>query len=110
MTSPTLTPTKFTDADYYELQHVANGGDISKASKAELERFAVMLSRPGAHGHFGTSYEQVCGTVRMLLMVRMSEASNREASRLSKIALYIAIAALFAGVVQAVVSIFQLFS
>lgn len=39
--------TSFTTADYLELKHLVSGGDISQASKADLERFAVMLCRPG---------------------------------------------------------------
>ena len=104
-----LTPTTFTDNDYVPLQHVFAGGNISKASKPELERFAVMLSRPSAYTHFGErDFPQICETVRTLILVRMSEEANREATRISKIALYIAIAALISGVVQAVASIWQL--
>ena|SRR5215510_10551045 len=101
-----LTPTTFTDDDYLQLNHVFSGGDISKSSKAELERYAVMLSRPNAHSHFGgSSFPQICETVRTLIQVRMSEESNREATRISKIALYISIAALVTGLVQAAAAI-----
>lgn len=107
--TPTLTPTTFTHADYVELTHVFAGGDVSKASKAELERFAVMLSRPTAFTNFNESdYPQICETVRTLILVRISEESNRDASRISKIALWISIAALVATVVQAVVEIWPL--
>jgi hypothetical protein len=103
-----LTPTTFTDNDYVSLQNVFAGGDISKASRPELERFAVMLSRPRAYTHFGErDFPQICETVRTLILVRMSEEVNREATHISKIALYIAIAALVAGMVQAVASIWQ---
>ena len=98
-----LTPTKFTDADYVQLSHVFAGGDITKATKPELERYAVMLSRPSAHVHFtASSFEQIGATVHMLIQVRMSEESNKEATRISTIALWISIAALIAGVVQVV--------
>jgi hypothetical protein len=104
-----ITPTTFTDDDYVRLQHVFSGGDISKASKLELECFAVMLSRPRAYTHFGErNFPQICETVRTLIFVRMSEEANREATRTSKIALYIAIAALLAGVLQTIASIAQL--
>ena len=69
-----MTPTKFTDADYLELNHIISGGNISECSKSQLERFAVMLSRPHANAHFGaSSFPQICETVRTLLSVRTSE-------------------------------------
>lgn len=49
--TPALTPTSFSGDDYLQLAHAFAGGDISKASKDELERFAVMLSRPSAVTH-----------------------------------------------------------
>lgn len=102
----TITPTTFTRADYVELIHLFSGGDISKASKAELERYAVMLSRPTAHTQFGgMSFTQACDTVRTLLMVRMSEEANKEATRISKIALWIAGVALIVALVQAALSV-----
>ncbi len=104
--TPALTPTTFTNEDYVGLGHVFFGGDISKASKAELERFAVMLSRPSAFTHFGKSdFPQVCETVRTLILVCISEEANQEASNISRIALYISIAALVATVVQAVAAV-----
>lgn len=97
-----LTPMTFKDEDYVELQHVFAGGNISKASKTELERYAVLLSRPHAYSHFGSSqYPQMCDSVRTLIMARISEEANKEATRISTIALVISIAALIAGVIQA---------
>lgn len=101
-----LTPTTVSDNDYVHLSHVFAGGDISKASKSELERFAVILSRPHAYSHFTSAgFPQMCETVRTLILVRISEEANQEASKISRIALYISIAALVATVVQAVVAI-----
>ncbi len=97
----TTTPMSFTEADYVELRNVFAGGDISNVTKAELERFAVMLFRPNVYGRFDAiNYPQVCETVRTLLIVRMSEEANEEATRISKIALYIAMAALGCTFVQ----------
>lgn len=104
-----MTPTKFTETDYVNLSNLFAGGDISKVSKAELERFAVMLSRPKAFEHFGaSSFPQICETVRTLILVRISEEANREASRISTIALYISIVALAASLIQASAAIWQL--
>lgn len=101
-----MTPTTFTEGDYVQLTHVFAGGDITKASKAELERYAVMLSRPPAYTHFASrDFLQVCETVRTLILVRISEEANRGATRISIIALAISIAAFIASVVQVVVAI-----
>jgi hypothetical protein len=96
--------TTFTSADYLDLDHLVSGGDISKASKVELERFAVMLSRPKAFTHFDRSFPQICETVRTLLIVRMSEQANEQATRISKIALWIAGTALVVALLQAALS------
>lgn len=98
-----MTTTKITYEldDYVELHHLLSGGDITKSTKAELERFAVMLSRPDAHVKFGwTSFPQVCETVRTLLMVRMSEEANRQTTLMSLIALAVSVVALLWSVVM----------
>ena len=78
---------------------------------AELERFAVMLSRPRAFEHFGnSSFPQICETVHTLILVRMSQESNVQASKESRLALIISCIALLAGLVQTVLSIWQLFT
>jgi hypothetical protein len=98
----------FSDAEYLKLSHLFDGGDISQCSKQQLERFAVMLSRSNAFTHFGASgFPQVCETIRTLLIVRMSEEQNKQASRESRIALMISLVALLAGLVQAVVAVVQ---
>ena len=57
----TTTPTSFTLVNNVHLERIFAGGDISKATKSELERFAVMLSRPQAYVQFGAaSFPQVC--------------------------------------------------
>ncbi len=100
--SDALTPTTYSEDDYQKLSEVFSGGDPSKATKAELQRYAVMLSRPKAWARFtgGGDYPQVCETVRMLILVRISEEANRAATRISIIALVVAIAAFIASVVQ----------
>ena len=106
----THTPTPFSNEDYHNLSTTFAGGDISKATKSELERFAVMLSRPQASGHFDrNSFPQVCETVRLLILVRISEEANREASRTSRIALYIALGALVISLVQTIPLFIQFF-
>ena len=105
------TQLKFTEAEYTALVQMFAGGDISSRSKSELERFAVMLSRPTAFMHFGDkAFPQICETVRTLLIVRMSEEQNEQAKRESRLALVIAVVALLAGIVQAIVGLLQYMS
>jgi hypothetical protein len=95
--------------DYKKLRDLFSAGDISKASKEELERYAVMLSRPEAYVKIGdVSFPYACETVRTLLIVRMSEEANKEATRISKIALWIAGVALGVAFVQAALSVWVL--
>ena len=80
-----MKPTTFTEADYVQLNHVFSGGDITKATKTELERYAVMLARPNAHAHFGSSaYPQICETVRMLLGIRHKASPSLEVMQLKE--------------------------
>lgn len=93
------------EAKYKELNDILAYGDITKSSKSDLERFAVLLSKPEASIAFGGSqFPQACETVRLMLTVRMSEEQNIQARRESRLALIIACVALIAGVVQAVVA------
>ena len=102
---------QFSDAEYVALVHLFSGGDISSSSKVELERFAVMLSRPKAHAHFaGPSFPQICETVRTLLIVRMSEEQNVEASRISRVAMRVALVALIVTAIQTIATIWPLLS
>ena len=100
---------KFSEAEYVALVHLFSGGDISSSSKVELERFAVMLSRPNAYAHFGgSSFPQICETVRTLLIVRMSEEQNVEASRISRVAMFVALVALIVTAIQTIATIWPL--
>lgn len=99
---------KFTQEDYAELDRIFTGGDISKCSKGGLEKFAVMLSRPRAKEKFRTSnFPQICETVRMLILVRMSEESNAQAMRVSLIAIIVAFVALLLSCVQVAFSLYN---
>lgn len=110
MTSP-----RPTSADYLALKMSLWSGEIRNASKPDLERYAVMLSLPNAYAEFGEKqYQQVCETVRTLLVVRMSEEANAEATRISlesastsKTALGVAWAAFVFSVVQAILAVWN---
>ena len=104
-----MTPTAFTEPIMLHWTNCSLAVTLRRQSKTALERFAVMLSRPRAYEHFGaTSFPQICETVRILILVRISEEANKEASRISRIALYISIVTLIASLVQAVAAIGQL--
>ena len=105
-----MTTTDQTEITYHQIKQRFENGEIEKASKDELQRIAVLLSRANAYAHFGSaSYPQICETVRTLLIVRMSEEANKEASRISKVALGIAIVALILSGVQAIPVLQSLF-
>jgi uncharacterized protein YjaG (DUF416 family) len=101
----TTPPTNASEDEFSRLKSIVFRGDISKASKEELERFAVILSRPNAYDRYGKAdFPQVCETVRTLMIVRMSEQANEQATRISKIALWIAGTALVVALLQAALS------
>src|SRR5690242_3897837 len=95
--------TNSAEDDYYSIQKRFENGEIEKASKEELQRYAMLLCSSKVFSQLGERfYPQVCETVRTLLVVRMSEEANREATRISKIALGIAVVALILSGVQAI--------
>ena len=105
-----LLPRKFSEAEWLQLNHLLSGGDLSACTKAELEKFATMLSRPRAIERVaGTSnFDAACSMIRTMLVVRMSEDQNEQAKRESRIALIISVVALLASIVQAAVGIYQI--
>ena len=105
----TLVPARFGDEDYVHLVRLFAAGAIWEASKSDLERYAVMLVRPGAHAHFGRSnLPQLCDTVRTLLLVRMSEDANVQAARIGSLAKWIAVAAILVMAFQALHTIWPI--
>ena len=97
---------EITGADYTQLTNVIDTGDITKASKADLERYAIMLCRPDAWRVFSEKrISQISEIVRLLLMARVSQEINREAKRISIVALLISAFALVPGVVQALAAV-----
>lgn len=92
---------KLTTKDFEDLDERVKTGDILKATKAELEFYAAMLCHPIWFSFHRNPKSQLEETVRSLLIVRMSEEANKEATRISKIALCVAIVALILSGVQA---------
>jgi len=84
-------------------------GTIAKSTKLELEQYATALSTPGASDLFPNNFEQACELIRLLLSVQISEESNKEATRISKIALCVAALALIVTVIQTIATIWPLY-
>jgi hypothetical protein len=98
-------PAAVADGDYVHLARLFSSGEISKASKSELERYGMMLSRPNARQHFsGSSFSQICEIVRVLLSARTSEDASA-ARRTSALAVCIALAALVVTALQTISTI-----
>ena len=101
-------------ASYAELQRRAQSGNLMNASRVDLERYGMLLSRPQASSHFaGLQYPQICEFVRTLLIVRLSEESERralevanESLEVSRRSLTVAWIALFLSVAVGVAQIF----
>lgn len=92
--------------DLQELAERVNLGTLGGASKSELQRYAVSLTRSNAYASFGAQqFAQVSETVRLLLNVKIGGESANSGKRLSIIALGISILALIATVVQAVAAL-----
>lgn len=92
--------------DLQELTDRVNLGTLSSASKPELQRYVVALTRSNAYANFGAQqFGQVSETVRLLLNVKIGEESANSGRRLSKIALAVSILALVATIVQAVFAV-----
>lgn len=86
--------------DYGQILSQVETGTIAALPKAELERIAIALCRGHAYTYFtSASFPQVCETVRTLLVVRMSEDANKDATRMSKIALVVSVLSLIVAVI-----------
>ena len=87
-------------SSYTDLDKLVASGEIAKATKAELENYAVLLCHPNRFQLAKNPKSQLEETIRTLLIVRMSEEANKEATRISKVALWVAMAALGSTLLQ----------
>jgi hypothetical protein len=89
-------------ADKFEILKAAvNDGRLLTASKQELERFARTVCLPNAYTHFSVAqWPQITETIRLMLLVRMSEGTQNEALNVARTALKVSRFALFLVVVQ----------
>ncbi len=94
-----------TDNIYEEIDNHIKVGTLTHASKEQLERYATALCETGASTFFGSSFQAICGTIRTLIIIRMSEATNRAAKWFSIAALFIALLAFACGFGQVIFGI-----
>ena len=87
-------------SDFQALFKAFKAGEVMTASRKDLERYAMMICRPEAGTHFpGHMWPQVADTIRLLLLVRISEETQTQALAIAKVALWISVlAAMFTGV------------
>jgi len=102
-----------TEDDFRAVRDSVNSGAISNASKAQLERFAVVLCHPHAFSFFGNNqFPQICETVRLHLLRAHIETLqghitdlNAKNTTIQKWVIALAVAALVSTVIQAAVAI-----
>jgi hypothetical protein len=74
-----------TQQDMQELSRLLETGEIAKASRADLEKYMLLLSSSQAYSHFGDrQFLQVCETVRLLLFKKDIDALAEEADKSAK--------------------------
>ena len=94
---------------FSDLVTALRDGSIVRAKRKDLERYAMLVCDTGAHEHFqGAQWPQVADTVRLMLLVRMSEETQTKALSLSKAAIIIACVALVAALVDAGAAVYAL--
>ena len=97
---------EITARDFVDLSERLARGDITTASKQELERFTVMLCRPNASTRFpGSQFPQACETVRLLLLREHINTIERRSAKYQWLVIALAVAALVSSVVQIYVQV-----
>lgn len=85
-----------TQADAVQVLDASNSGEIIKATRKELEQYAVIVCSPYMKMVASESQvSQIGDTIRLLLTVRLSEESQNEAMAVAKRALFVAWIALW---------------
>ena len=94
------------EEEYKALQKAFNDGSIIRATKAQLERYAtIMALRRRAAGSLGQSeLDGYPDMLRTLLIVRVSEEANKQATIIAVVALCVASASFLVAVAQALMA------
>ena len=87
---------------YLEIRRSITTGAVFSLPREKLEQFVAALSMTNAYAHFSApEFPATCETVRMALSMKISEDTNLQAKRESRIALKVSAAALAVGVISA---------
>ena len=87
------------DKKFEDLRQVVKDGKLLTATRKELERYARIVCLSGFPDAFSAQGPHIGDTVRLMLLVRISEGMSRTALYVSVAALIISlIAAIFAGI------------
>ena len=74
-----------TEEEMQELSSLLQTGEITKASKADLEKYMFLLSSSQAYSYFADrQFLQVCETVRLLLFKKHIDTLAEEADKSAK--------------------------
>ena len=75
--------------DFRELQSKIEDGTIAGASKEQIEKYTVLLSKHGAFDKFTDprQFPQVCETIRMLLLKKYTEEINKQTADMQNMSL-----------------------
>ena len=95
--------------DFRELRSKIEDGTIIDASKDQLEKYAVLLSKQNAcDEYFSTDrnqFSQACETIRMLLFKKYVEANDRKNTFLQYIVIALIVLTIFMAVIQCYVTL-----
>lgn len=91
---------------YDDVRAAFDEGTVVNASKAELEQLLLAVGRTRVLDPVNQARAAEMGeTMRQLLAARQSEEMHTQALRVSRVALWVSLAALIASLVQAAVSL-----
>ena len=91
------------------LSEAVRTGTLATATKEDLQGYAAFLCTPEAQFNFsGQHWTQVGDTVRLMLLVRLSEESHTRALTLAKTAVWISCAAIAVALIDAGASVYAL--
>ena len=92
--------------DIQELVERINQGNLGTASKSDLHRYSIALTRPNAYASFSAQqFPQVCESVRLLLSDAIANEANSANRRISIFVVLISLAALIGTCIQAFIAI-----
>jgi hypothetical protein len=91
---------------YDALKEAINNGALLDASRKELQRFARITCLQGFHEHFpGPQGAQIAETIRLMLLVRISEQPQNQAKVIALAAIGVSFLALAMSSIQTLVAV-----